>query len=141
MAVQRLVLRDRQDGHSRHSGGIKRDDVVAGFQGFHAGADGDHHACAFMAKDSRKQPFGIGPRKREFVGVADAGGLDLDQNLALAGVGQVDFHDLQGLACGDGDGGTGAHGISFQFGRRLRHGGTKCNVAHAATRRLGEDFV
>src|SRR5690606_27398812 len=35
----------------------------------------------------------------EFVGVTDAGGLDLDQHLTRAGPLKVDFHDLKGLAC------------------------------------------
>jgi hypothetical protein len=41
--------------------------------------------------------------------MADAGGLDFHQNLALFGVGEVHFHDFQRFACGNGDGGTGAH--------------------------------
>jgi len=41
--------------------------------------------------------------------VADAGGLDLDQNLAFLGVVEIDFHDLQWLSGGNGDSGTSAH--------------------------------
>ena len=46
------------------------------------GADIHHDARAFMAEDRRKQPFRIGAGTGEFVGVADAGSLDLDQHLA-----------------------------------------------------------
>ncbi len=52
----------------------------------HAGdalADVDHDAGAFMAEDRREQPFGIGAGQRELIGVADAGGLDLDQHFAV----------------------------------------------------------
>jgi hypothetical protein len=51
------------------------------------------------------------------VGVAEAGGLDPDQQLVAAGRGQLDFLDMQGLAVGIGpgkpdlvqDGGFGLH--------------------------------
>ena len=52
------------------------------FSAGHARAHIDHHARALMAEDRREQAFGIGARAGEFVGVADAGGLDLDQHLA-----------------------------------------------------------
>jgi hypothetical protein len=61
-----------------------------------------------MAEDRREDAFGIGARQGEFVGVADAGGLDLDQNLALFRVVEVHFHDLKRFAGGNGNGGTGA---------------------------------
>jgi hypothetical protein len=34
-----------------------------------------------MAEDRGKQTLGIGTGQRELIGVADAGGLDFDQNL------------------------------------------------------------
>ena len=64
-----------------------------------------------MAEDRRKQAFGIGAGQREFVGVADAGGLDLDQHFALARPLELDGGDFQRLAGGDGDGGANIHGI------------------------------
>jgi hypothetical protein len=48
-----------------------------------------------MAEDGGEQPLGVRAREGEFVGVADAGGLDLDQNLARARAIEVDVHDLQ----------------------------------------------
>ena len=53
-----------------------------GFSAGHAGADLAHDAGAFMAEDRGKQAFRIGARQRVGVGVADAGGLDLDQHFA-----------------------------------------------------------
>jgi hypothetical protein len=66
-------------------GGVERDDMIAGLQAGHALADLQHDASALMAEDGGEQPLGIGARKREIIGVADAGGLDLDQNLARRG--------------------------------------------------------
>ncbi len=62
-----------------------------------------------MAEDRREQAFGVRARQGELVGVADAGRLDLDQHLALARSFEVDLHDLERLACGNGDGGAGFH--------------------------------
>jgi hypothetical protein len=56
--------------------------MIAGLQRGHALAHLHHDARALMAEDGREQPFRVGARQREVVGVADAGGLDLDQNLA-----------------------------------------------------------
>jgi hypothetical protein len=41
--------------------------------------------------------------------MADAGRLDLDQNLALARPVEIDFHHLERLSGGDSDGGAGFH--------------------------------
>ena len=71
--------------------------------------DIDHDAGALMAEDRREQPFGIGARQRELVGVADAGRLDLDQHLAGLRAFEVDLHDLQRLGLFHGDGGAGLH--------------------------------
>ena len=67
----------------------------------HAGdalADVDHDAGAFMAEDRRKQPFGIGPRKRELVGMADPGRLDLDHDLTVFGPVELNFFDFERLS-------------------------------------------
>jgi hypothetical protein len=58
--------------------------MIALLHAGHAAADIDHDAGALMAQDRREQAFGIGAGQREFVGMADAGGLDFDQHLALA---------------------------------------------------------
>jgi hypothetical protein len=56
--------------------------VVAAPDSGDAGAEVDDDAGAFMAEDRRKQSLWVGAGAREFVGVADTGGLELDQHLA-----------------------------------------------------------
>ena len=90
-------------------GGVERDHVVARLDGFHARADLDHHACALVAQDGREQAFGIVARAGELVGVADAGGLDLDHHLALFRAFEVDLHHFQRAARLQRYGGTGFH--------------------------------
>ena len=60
-------------------------------------ADIDDDAGALMAEDGRKQALRIGARQREFVGVADAGRLDLDQHLAGARAVELDVVTSSGL--------------------------------------------
>ena len=74
-----------------------------------AGTDVDHDAGALVAEDRGKQPFRIGARQREFVGVTDAGRLDLDQHFALARAFEVDGCDFERFTGGKGDSGTGFH--------------------------------
>ena len=69
--------------------------MVAGLQRFDAGPDIDHDARALMAEDRGKQALRIGARERERVGVADAGGLDLDQHLARLRPLEIDRLDGQ----------------------------------------------
>ena len=61
---------------------VERNDVIALLDRGDAGPDIDHDARAFMAENDREQSFRIRSGAREFVGVADAGRLDLDQHLA-----------------------------------------------------------
>ena len=75
----------------------------------HAWPDLADDACAFMSKDRREQPFAIEPIERVCVGVADAGGHDLDQDFALLRPFQVQLHDFERLLGGKSDGGTGLH--------------------------------
>jgi hypothetical protein len=49
------------------------------------------------------------PGQRKFIRMTNAGGLDLDQHLAVARPVQIDLHDLKGLAGGDGNGGASLH--------------------------------
>jgi hypothetical protein len=107
-----------QVGLAREAGGalpafrrVKRDDVVALFHAGHARPDIDDDAGAFVAEDRREQTFRVGARERELVGVADAGGLDLDQHLAVSGSVEFDLHDLERLALLDGDGSAGFHDV------------------------------
>ena len=79
----------------------------------HAGdalADLDHDAGALMTQNRGEQPLGIAAGEGEFIGVADACGLDLDHHLAGLGTVEIDLHHFQLLAGLKGHGGTGFHG-------------------------------
>lgn len=91
---------------------IEGDDVVALLDALHARPDVDDDAGTFMAQDGREQPLGIGTRQGEFVGVTDAGRLDLDQHLASLRPLQLHIKDLQRLALLDGDGGPSFHCVT-----------------------------
>jgi hypothetical protein len=84
--------------------------VVAGHEARDARAHVDDDARALVAEDDREQALRIGPRARELVGVADAGGLDLDEDLAGLGPVELDVLDDERLASLVTDGGTGAYG-------------------------------
>ena len=87
-----------------------------------------------MAQDRGKQPLRIGTRKRELVGVADAGGLHLHHDLAFFRAFQVDFDDLERFLRLEGDGGAGFHvfpSSALAFGFDLGGGaraGQPCSV-------------
>jgi diguanylate cyclase (GGDEF)-like protein len=65
-----------------------------------------------MAQDGREDAFGVGARERVVVGVADAGGLDLDQHLAVARAFQVHGFDGQGAPAFQA---TAAAAIALRF--------------------------
>ncbi|MNE24728.1 hypothetical protein D3C80_1180280 [compost metagenome] len=62
---------------------IQRDHVVTLFQRLHARANADHHTGSLVAEDGWKYAFRVGARQRVVVCVADAGGLELNQNFTL----------------------------------------------------------
>src|SRR5260370_23879311 len=51
-----------------------------------------------MAEDRWKEPFRIGSRQGELVGMADPGRLDLDQDLPVLWAIELDRLDLEGLS-------------------------------------------
>ncbi len=59
-----------------------------------------------MAQHAGEQALGIVAAKGECIGMADAGVADLHQHLAGLWRGDVDLHDLQRFARGEGDGGA-----------------------------------
>jgi len=77
--------------------------MVARFQGQNALSHLHHHARALMPQNHREQAFGVRARPGELIGVADAGGLDLDQHFAGARPLQIHFFNHQGLARAVGD--------------------------------------
>ena len=85
--------------------------MVARLQRFHAGADLAHHPRALMAEDGRKDAFRIGAGQGELIGVANAGCLDLDQHLALAGALQLDRRYFKWLAGLDSQCGAHVHSL------------------------------
>ncbi len=84
--------------------------MVAFLHTGHAGSDIDDDTGAFVAQDGREQPLRVGARQREFVGVTDASGLHLDQDLSGFRPIEVDLRDLEGLGLLQRNGGTGFHG-------------------------------
>ena len=72
--------------------------MVAAFQRRHVAARFDHDARALMSEDGREQAFGIGARQGVGVGVADSGGLDLDQDFAGPGPFEVNAGDFERFA-------------------------------------------
>jgi hypothetical protein len=115
MAVHRFVLRERQERHCRHSGvsalrRVEEDDVVALLHAGDAAPDVDDHAGPLVAEDDGKEALGIGSGEGELVGVADAGGAELDEHLAGARSVEIDGLDDQRLSLLVGDGSAGLHG-------------------------------
>ena len=84
--------------------------MIAGFQAGDARPDLHHHARTFVAEDGGEQALGVQPIEGVGVGVADPGGLDLDQHLAGAGAFEIDLDDFEGTFRLEGDGGAGFHG-------------------------------
>ena len=75
----------------------------------------DDDAGALVAEDGGEQALGIGAGERELVGVADAGGLDLDQHLAGFRPVELDRLDDERLARLVGYRGAHAHSLSPQL--------------------------
>src|ERR1039458_7149456 len=90
-------------------GRVQRNDVIAHLQGFHAGTDLHHDARTLAPEDAREQSFRIGTRERVFVGMADPGGLDLDQYFAGLGASELHGFDRQRLASFKGNRGADIH--------------------------------
>jgi hypothetical protein len=63
-----------------------------------------------VSEHDGEDPFGVGAGERVGVGVADPGGGEPHQTLALLGRGQLDLLDLQRLAGLEGHCGTHLHG-------------------------------
>ena len=83
--------------------------MIARFQRRHSRTAGYDDTRALVPEDRWEQALGIRTGKREFVGMANSGRLDLDKNFALLRIGEVDLHDLKRFASGNSDCGTGSH--------------------------------
>ena len=140
MAVQRLVLRDRQDGHVPAFRRVKRNDVIALFDRRNAGTDIDDDAGAFVAEDRGKQSLRIGARQREFIGVADAGRFDLDQNFAGARAVELDRRHFKRLSWRKGHRGANIH-LSSSWSRLVLLRESGASSIHGATSDIDDDWI
>src|SRR6185312_16788046 len=77
---------------------IERNDVVTFLQGGDARADVDYDPRALVSEDHREEAFRIRTGTGEFIRMADAARLDLDQDLSGLGTIQVERHHLERLA-------------------------------------------
>jgi hypothetical protein len=84
--------------------------VVPFFDAGHARPDIDDNPGALVPQDRREQPFRVGAGERELVGVADAGGFDLDQHFGRLWPIELNVRDGEGFTLLQCDGGTGFHG-------------------------------
>jgi hypothetical protein len=103
-------------------GRVERDHVVALLQRHDAWPDIDHDAGAFVAENDREEAFRIAAGAREFVGMADARCLDLDQHLAEFRPVEIDRLDLELLAGLVANGSLGLHAPSPTAVRSLEQG-------------------
>ena len=102
---------------------VERDDVVALFDRGDARPDIDDDARALVTEDRRKQPFRVGAREGEFVGVANPGRLDLDQNFAGARAFELHSRHFERFAGGGCHGGANIHdGPRSSLRRKYRRG-------------------
>ena len=85
--------------------------MIARLEAGDAGADLGHHPGPFVAQDRRKQAFRILAGQREGIGMADAGRLDLDQNLTRLRPLELYGFDAEWLPGFQGNGGTNSHGV------------------------------
>ena len=88
--------------------------MVAFFDRGHAGPNIDDHARTLMAENGGEEAFRIGAGQSEFICVADAGCLDLDED--FAGTRSIELHgcDFKRFAGRNGDGGTDIH-VAFPW--------------------------
>jgi len=83
--------------------------VVTLFHRGHAGAGLDDDTGALVPENRREQPFRIGAGQREFIGVADAGRLDLKEDLSGARTVELDGGYFKRFAGRKRDGGANIH--------------------------------
>src|SRR5690606_4896201 len=104
----------RQTGRTLAAfGRVERNDVIAFANARHARTDINDNAGTFMAENGRKNAFRICTGEGEFISVADAGRLDLDQDLTLAWTLKIHINNFKRLASLECNCGAGFHGLSF----------------------------
>ena len=105
-ARHRLVLPDLQNWHSRHSAVYSGITWSPGLTLVTPSPTSTTMPAPSWPSTAGNMPSGSSPRQGERIGVADAGVGDPDQHFALLRRRDVDLDDLQGFACGEGDGGA-----------------------------------
>jgi hypothetical protein len=118
-------------------GRIERDNMVALFDAGHARSDIDDDAGTLMTQNGGEQALRVGPGERELIGVANAGRLDLDQNLPGLGTIQLDISHLKRFGFFQCNSSAGFHAV-FLLGEKLvssktRRGGPARLSLHRAT--------
>ena len=89
--------------------------IVLGHAG-HTRAHFAHDTGAFMTQHGGKLALRIGAGQRIGIGMAQPGGHQLHQHLALARALQIQLDNLERLLGFKGDGGAGLHGQSCSSG-------------------------
>jgi hypothetical protein len=87
--------------------------VVAGLERCDARSNFLHDAGAFMAENGRECTFRVGTGAGEFIGVTDAGGLDLNEDLAFLRSFEIYLDHFQWLAGFKCDRSPCLHGCSL----------------------------
>ena len=95
--------------------------MIAFLHARHARPDIDDDAGTLVSQDGREQSFGVRPREREFIGVANARRLHFDEDLAGLGAFEVDVRDHERLGLFQCDSGAGLHGGVLLVGCFLAH--------------------
>ena len=91
--------------------------MIADLDAGHATTDLDDDARPLVTQNRREEAFGVLAGERELVGVADAGRLDLDHDLAGAGPLELDRLDGERFSCSMSDGSANLHGfLLIRFG-------------------------
>src|ERR1700676_5413857 len=99
-------------------GRVKRDHMIARLHRDDARSHLANDAGALMAEDRGKDSLAVEAVKGVGVGVADAGRLDFDQDLAGLRALQIKLDDFKRLLCFERDSGTGLHSkLHFRFSR------------------------
>src|SRR5438105_2021591 len=95
---------------------VERDDMVAFGDAGHAVPDIDDNPRALMAEDRRKEPLRITAGQSEFVGMTNAGRLDLDQHLSILGAVELNSLYLERLTSLESDSSACLHDLLPHFG-------------------------
>ena len=72
--------------------------MITGYQAGDSGSDFQYNSGPLMTQNGREGTFGICTGAGKFIGMADAGRLDFDENFSGLRSFQIDFYDFQWFA-------------------------------------------